>query len=415
MNELGERIRKLRKDRGMTLMDVAGDQLSKGMLSLIENGRAKPSMESLAFIAHQLGIDVHVLLEERSSREIKEFLAQIEERMSELDHIPYSETKKHMQATYSTLLPILQEKLPTTYEKGRLYEIGGRCLMNIGDESEAKQLIETAVQIYESLSLYNQALKAKSRFVNKELAKGNYTAGLKLLHELLEEHSEGPIVIDPVLQIELGYSEIVMLFGLGEYEEGKRGLERLLHFSKQNKVFYRMDDIYRLAAFNALMHSDIEVFKLYLTKSRQFAQFTDNNETYALSLFIEAHYHNERTEDYDLALALLEEACQLAKLEGEELGGYVYLEKGKAYWGKGMIDEAMDQFSLFHYPSDQNHPFDLAMLYTIDSYRALCLVEKGCFEEAMKHAEIAIQHASALPRTPYHDFIEETAERIKNQ
>ncbi|WP_372869850.1 helix-turn-helix domain-containing protein, partial [Planomicrobium okeanokoites] len=56
MASLGELIRKLRKERGLTLQALAGEELSKGMLSLIENNKANPSMESLAYIAEQLGV-----------------------------------------------------------------------------------------------------------------------------------------------------------------------------------------------------------------------------------------------------------------------------------------------------------------------------------------------------------------------
>ena len=64
MASLGERIRKLRKEKGLTLQALAGAELSKGMLSLIENNKANPSMESLAYIAERLGVDRNELLEE---------------------------------------------------------------------------------------------------------------------------------------------------------------------------------------------------------------------------------------------------------------------------------------------------------------------------------------------------------------
>jgi len=47
---LGERIRAIRKLKKMTLEALAGDQLTKGMLSQIENNKARPSMDSLEYI-----------------------------------------------------------------------------------------------------------------------------------------------------------------------------------------------------------------------------------------------------------------------------------------------------------------------------------------------------------------------------
>ena len=75
---LGERIRKLRKQQKFTLEALAGSELTKGMLSLIENNKANPSMESLTYIAKRLGVEVSELLEEVSSRELREVLAQVE-------------------------------------------------------------------------------------------------------------------------------------------------------------------------------------------------------------------------------------------------------------------------------------------------------------------------------------------------
>lgn len=41
MESLGSRIRALRKQQGKTLADLAGERLTKGMLSLIENDKAQ--------------------------------------------------------------------------------------------------------------------------------------------------------------------------------------------------------------------------------------------------------------------------------------------------------------------------------------------------------------------------------------
>ncbi len=75
---LGERIRKLRKQQKLTLEALAGNELTKGMLSLIENNKANPSMESLSYIAERLGVEVSELLEEVSTQELREVLEQAE-------------------------------------------------------------------------------------------------------------------------------------------------------------------------------------------------------------------------------------------------------------------------------------------------------------------------------------------------
>lgn len=59
---LGERLRQLRKESGMTLRDLAERSgLSVGMLSQIENGAADPSLGSLRKLASVFDADVSAL------------------------------------------------------------------------------------------------------------------------------------------------------------------------------------------------------------------------------------------------------------------------------------------------------------------------------------------------------------------
>ncbi|MBQ4354802.1 MAG: helix-turn-helix transcriptional regulator [Clostridia bacterium] len=52
--KLGDKIRELRKQRGITQKDLAGDRITRNMLSLIESGSASPSVSTLLYIAERL-------------------------------------------------------------------------------------------------------------------------------------------------------------------------------------------------------------------------------------------------------------------------------------------------------------------------------------------------------------------------
>lgn len=59
LQDLGSRLRSLRRARSRTLDDVAGDTgLSTGYLSQIETGKSVPSLSALAAIAATLGSDL---------------------------------------------------------------------------------------------------------------------------------------------------------------------------------------------------------------------------------------------------------------------------------------------------------------------------------------------------------------------
>lgn len=64
--ELGERIKAARLEAGLSQRQLCGDRLTRNMLSLIENGSARPSMDTLRYFASQLGKPIGWFLEEQA-------------------------------------------------------------------------------------------------------------------------------------------------------------------------------------------------------------------------------------------------------------------------------------------------------------------------------------------------------------
>lgn len=64
--ELGEKIRLARMEAGLSQRKLCGDQITRNMLSQIEHGTARPSMDTLRYLAGQLGKPVSYFLEERA-------------------------------------------------------------------------------------------------------------------------------------------------------------------------------------------------------------------------------------------------------------------------------------------------------------------------------------------------------------
>ena len=61
---IGDKIRSARLDKHMTQADVAGDKITRNMLSAIESGKASPSLETLYHIANKLDLRISYLLSE---------------------------------------------------------------------------------------------------------------------------------------------------------------------------------------------------------------------------------------------------------------------------------------------------------------------------------------------------------------
>ena len=60
--EIGEKIKRLRSAKLMTQAELAGSEITRNMLSRIENGAAQPSMSTVKYIAERLGVSPGFLL-----------------------------------------------------------------------------------------------------------------------------------------------------------------------------------------------------------------------------------------------------------------------------------------------------------------------------------------------------------------
>lgn len=61
---LGEKLRKARTEKGMTQAEVAGERITRNMLSQIENDVASPSVGTLEYLAARLGVRAGWLFED---------------------------------------------------------------------------------------------------------------------------------------------------------------------------------------------------------------------------------------------------------------------------------------------------------------------------------------------------------------
>ncbi len=64
--DLGKKIRRARQEAGLSQRQLCGEEITRNMLSLIENGAARPSMKTLSLLAQRLGKPVSYFLEENT-------------------------------------------------------------------------------------------------------------------------------------------------------------------------------------------------------------------------------------------------------------------------------------------------------------------------------------------------------------
>lgn len=146
--ELGQRIKSARLAKKMTQSDVAGNFITRNMLSLIENGSATPSVKTLQYLSHVLDIPVEKLLSESGSTD---------------------DTAIYMLQTAKKLLEKKQyEKFFTTITPEGIFEDEFHALCSIAHMELAHSLAESK-QIEQLQSAVNHAKAAA-----EEAGKGIY-------------------------------------------------------------------------------------------------------------------------------------------------------------------------------------------------------------------------------------------------
>ena len=121
--EIGEKIRSLRQSKHMTQSELAGDQITRNMLSLVENGSALPSLPTIIYLSERLGISAGMLL----AREDEEAMYR---KLSEMPNI------KHLFSSgeYRLCCDIC-ESLPDDQIDDELYLILAKCNFELAKEN----------------------------------------------------------------------------------------------------------------------------------------------------------------------------------------------------------------------------------------------------------------------------------------
>lgn len=98
--KLGERIRELRTRLGITQKELAGDKITRNMLSLIESGNASPSVSTLLYIAERLGTSAGYFFTSTEEDEGRYF------KLSVIDELKTSFREKNYNECENLLLSI---------------------------------------------------------------------------------------------------------------------------------------------------------------------------------------------------------------------------------------------------------------------------------------------------------------------
>jgi len=403
MTTLGNRIRALRKKRKLTLESLAGNQLTKGMLSLIENDKAKPSMESLEYIARRLEVEVNELLQEISVSELREILNDVNQ---DFNH-------KNYKLVYEKLANIIKLELPLCLEAGKINAWYGMSCFHLG-MNHWKDYLDKADQICLSLHLYNESTKINSFLMYTKMRDFDYDGALQIVREKRKYFEDNKISLDMMTELDLSYNEVILLFAVGNYKEAANHLTKAISLCKEKNILYRMDHLYRVAYYYAMINGVDKDMNFYLKKLSLLAELLDSAELQWVVLFFRAEYYIEISHQYEKALQCVEQFSEIETMD-KTYEIYYYMMKGKVLYGFKQYENALEYLiKIKEFPNDQIHPFDLSIQNVIYAYIARCYIQLGDANRAIHYANIAKQNMENLPVTPYKTFMEETYNLVMN-
>ena len=285
MNQLGEKVRLLREEKGLSRPVFCGDEseLSVRQLVRIEKGEFRPTIKTLEYIADRLGIPSYVLMPDykelpKRYQELKYFL---------LHHPDYGDKE-------------LQEQKEEYFDE--IFE----CFYD--DLPRDEKMIVDCLQAIDAVR-----------------ATDNEQYGIALLDESFEELWN---------QREFSFSDLlkIRLYFLCSYLENiKKGQLSISEQQKLQLMFQKVcnnveksgtDDLFlvRDVLFAGLgsceLLNDLELFKLAVEKLNWISEKTRDFQKQPIVLMVEWKYYIQT--DYDTAKQKYEEAKMMARMFGNE-------------------------------------------------------------------------------------------------
>ena len=174
---LGERIKELRKEQGLTLVNLAGSKITKGMLSLIENNKSNPSIDTLEYLAEKLGVTVSYLTQEGDSEWTKEVLER-----SEL----YNAFDFPTELIKEEILPNM-DKIAQSNDGMVVYHLIRVYYRYTGQKEKAEEITDLIEKFYKSIGLEHLAVTDKMNNAVSMLYERDYKNAYETIKQLEDE------------------------------------------------------------------------------------------------------------------------------------------------------------------------------------------------------------------------------------
>ncbi|WP_069649317.1 helix-turn-helix domain-containing protein [Caloranaerobacter ferrireducens] len=271
---LGQKIKKARLEKNLTQKEVAGDFITRNMLSKIENDIAKPSIKTLEYLAKRLDKPISYFLEslvninhkERSNTEVI------------FEHSSFLLKNKEYDKCINYIENIIANSLINTYDiyYGRILYILSNCYKNVGKLAKAKKYIHDCIDILKKHKNYYYLAKSYfdlSYIYHKNDDHKETEESVKIALDYYEKSN----IYDVLFEIKLYYSLGYALAKQEKHIEAITALSYTLEISESNKCFYNTGEIHMLLGLVYKFQNNLSKAIYHTKKALKFFDFLEHS------------------------------------------------------------------------------------------------------------------------------------------
>ncbi|MFZ5353167.1 MAG: tetratricopeptide repeat protein [Bacillota bacterium] len=389
---LGDKVKALRKSLKMTQTELAGNEMTKSMLSQIENNLATPSVKNLHYLASRLGKPVSYFLgEEELSPQVEKL--PMEEINSQIEKFKKLYEEMHFEEAKDIIDGLLEafsfDKASKLYAD--LLFKRSECLIELNQIEEGEAETVKVVHLYLKIGMNSDAAKACMNLISAPWRAFDYEECIKVLDKAQEIYKQS-INKDLTFEIENLYLRAIMYSSMNNHNKAFELLKQAMSISAENELYYKADELYRIYAAISLLNMDYDTFMLYIGKALKYAEFTGSKHTLSSYYAMMAVYHNNIYEP-EKALEYLEKFKPLMSI-GEY---WYYSECSKAYYLLKNYHKALECAQAIVYRYDINFRYDYLRLWSAKIYEGICLNKLGRSSEAVAPIMTAVEKLSVFP------------------
>jgi tetratricopeptide (TPR) repeat protein len=265
---LGERLRTLRVNAGLTQTDLAGERFSKEYVSQIERGKTRPTQETIEWLAQRLGVDPGFLASGVSADERGRIETSLARAEALSENHEYEDSLEEFQKIRPAVLGIASLELEVRALAGEAW-----ALMRTGEVKQAIELLNRARDLTED-AMFSDVDRADVLFrlgaCRVELS--SIQTAINLFNEalMLAERSELPC---DRLKAEILHRRARCYRRQRDYEAAREDLERALELSEGLSDARTLAHVYFQASVTAERQGQWVLARKYAEQAK--AQFEE--------------------------------------------------------------------------------------------------------------------------------------------